>query len=264
MENTNNDYHVSFFKPVTSRARRNRNMVIKLVLVWAIAIFGFQIALKLLGKPTPEPALTEFNSVWTQVKDGNASEEELKTLANSVLQCLGKVYIKPDMKAALANAFNWSLFQVAGEELDELCHNVEVFNELKSSSENIANPEYIIARKKLEADVASIIGVSAEDTKIIAISFAINPDSKDEFTEENKVLVENYSKDEFTEENKVLVEKAMNLYMTHNRSFLTDFTFLGFPFHYFYSAVFLLILFVGLCWIYCVETDKIEKQEQMA
>ncbi|MBS4014153.1 MAG: DUF4212 domain-containing protein [Bacteroidetes bacterium] len=248
MENTNNDYHVSFFKPVTTRARRNRNMVIKLIIVWAVAIFGFQITLKLLGKPTPEPALTEFNAVWTDVKDGNASEAQLKVFANSVLQCLGKIYIEPDMKTALSNAFNYSLFQIAGDELDELCHNVEAFNELKSSSDNIADLTYIQSRKKLEADVADILGISTTDVKIIAVPFSINADMKDEFTAENQALT----------------EKAMNLYMTHNRSFLTDFNFLGFPFHYFYSAVFLLFLFVGLCWIYCVETDKIEKQEQMA
>jgi putative solute:sodium symporter small subunit len=248
MENTNNDYHVSFFKPVTARARRNRNMVIKLVLVWAIAIFGFQIALKLLGKPTPEPALTEFNSVWENVKNENASEQELKVFTNSVLQCLGKIYIKPNMKAALANAFNYGLFQIAGDELDELCHNVDAFNELKSSTENIADPTYIQSRKKLEADVAGILELSDSDVKIIAVPFVINAEMKDEISAENKVLV----------------EKAMKTYMTHNRSFLTDFNFLGFPFHYFYSAVFLLILFVGLCWIYCVETDKIEKQEPAA
>ncbi|RKX20065.1 MAG: hypothetical protein DRP35_06675 [Candidatus Zixiibacteriota bacterium] len=36
--------------------------------------------------------------------------------------------------------------------------------------------------------------------------------------------------------------------------------FLGFPFHYFYTAVFLLVLFVGLCWIFCFQTDRIYKK----
>ena len=42
----------------------------------------------------------------------------------------------------------------------------------------------------------------------------------------------------------------MKLYMTHNQSVLTDTSFLGFPFHYFYTAVFLLVLFVVLCIVY--------------
>lgn len=49
----------------------------------------------------------------------------------------------------------------------------------------------------------------------------------------------------------------MKLYMTHNQSVLTNAKFLGFPFHYFYTAVFLLILFVFLCWLYCVITDRV-------
>jgi putative solute:sodium symporter small subunit len=59
-----------------------------------------------------------------------------------------------------------------------------------------------------------------------------------------------------TEEDKTKVPATMAKYLIHNQSFLTDFKFLGFPFHYFYTAVFLLILFVGLCWIYCYRTDK--------
>ena len=51
--------------------------------------------------------------------------------------------------------------------------------------------------------------------------------------------------------------KIMELYLVHNQSFLTDFRFLGFPFHYWYTAQFLLILFVVLCLIYAVSIDKI-------
>ena len=46
------------------------------------------------------------------------------------------------------------------------------------------------------------------------------------------------------------LEDIMKLYMTHNQSFLTDSKVIGFPFHYFYTAVFLLILFVILCIVY--------------
>ena len=64
----------------------------------------------------------------------------------------------------------------------------------------------------------------------------------------------------FNDENKAVFEEAMGLYLVHNRSVLTDTKFLGFPFHYFYTAVFLLILFVGLCWLYCVRTDMYNRR----
>jgi len=54
---------------------------------------------------------------------------------------------------------------------------------------------------------------------------------------------------------------VMKLYLTHNQSKLTDTKFLGFPFHYFYTAVFLLILFVTLCIIYNVLIEWRLKKE---
>ena len=53
MEKPSEGYHISFFKPTTERARANRNMVLWLVTVWFVAIFGFQILLKILEKPVP-------------------------------------------------------------------------------------------------------------------------------------------------------------------------------------------------------------------
>lgn len=47
----------------------------------------------------------------------------------------------------------------------------------------------------------------------------------------------------------------MDLYLIHNRSALTDARFMGFPFHYWYTAQFLLILFVFLCLIYAKIID---------
>lgn len=52
------------------------------------------------------------------------------------------------------------------------------------------------------------------------------------------------------------IEAVMTKYLIHNQSVLTDTIFLGFPFHYFYTMVFLMILFVGICWLYCVATDR--------
>ncbi len=50
---------------------------------------------------------------------------------------------------------------------------------------------------------------------------------------------------------------VMEKYCSHPRGPLTDFTFLGFPFHYWYTAQFLLILFVALCMLYTIKIEKL-------
>ena len=52
------------------------------------------------------------------------------------------------------------------------------------------------------------------------------------------------------------IPSIMELYLVHNQNAFTDFEFIGFPFHYWYTAQFLLILFVVLCLIYAVVIDK--------
>jgi putative solute:sodium symporter small subunit len=54
--------------------------------------------------------------------------------------------------------------------------------------------------------------------------------------------------------------KIMKLYLTHNQSILTDTKILGFPFHYFYTAEFLLILFVSMCLFYSIRITQLQKK----
>ena len=247
MENNQNDYHVSFFKPVTEKARRNRNMVIWLVVIWATAVFGFQILLRIVEKPVPEPAYTSFLSVWDNVESGDYESSDLKVFANSVLGVLGKVYVKPLYKDALYNAFNWSVFQLAKEDAEKLGLLISNFRELSENSSNITDPDYVNAKNALEYEVSVMLGVGDNDPKRLVIPFVMSSESFDQFTETDKETT----------------EKAMGLYLIHNRSFLTDARFLGFPFHYFYTAVFLLTLFIGLCWAYCFITDRRQSKEPL-
>ncbi|HSV87378.1 MAG TPA: sodium/substrate symporter small subunit, partial [Bacteroidales bacterium] len=242
MENSQNDYHINFFKPKTLRARNNRKLIVWLLAIWATAIFGFQIALKIIGKPTPEPALVEFNTVWADVKGGQATQEQYKVFARSVLQGLGKIYLEPEYISAMSNAFSYSMFKVAGEQDYSLIQGIEAFSEMQRVSANITNPDYIKARLHLESIVVDILGLHPNDPRIIAAPFSLKPELAVEFLPENQNLT----------------EEALTLYMTHNRSILTDTKFLGFPFHYFFTAVFLLFLFVALCVIYCIKADKME------
>ena len=63
-----------------------------------------------------------------------------------------------------------------------------------------------------------------------------------------------------TSEEKEKLPQIMDKFLIHNRSVLTDTTFIGFPFHYFYTAVFLLVLFVGLCYLYAKQIERLNNQ----
>lgn len=247
MENNQIDYHVSFFKPKTRRNLKNRNMVLWLVIVWATAVFGFQILLRVIEKPVPEPAYNTFVSVWDNVKADNASVEELKDFANSLSFVIGKVYIKPEYQAALSNAFTWSVFEVAGDEKDHLNKVLTDFEKVQAESDDIFDPNYVESKEALENYIAQLLDIPQNDARKPILPFSV--DSK--------------KADSYAAENMKITEEAMSMYLIHNRSVLTDTRFLGFPFHYFFTAVFLLILFIGLCLTYCIITDRREAKEQL-
>lgn len=235
-----NDYHISFFKPTTERAKANRNKVLMLFLIWVVAIFGFQTLLKIVSKPTPEPAYSTFEKVWGSVQSGNASDAELKDFAKSTLQVLGKVFVDEATKASLGNAFSWSVYQLA-DKPESLLSDIKSFEARKEKIDDVTEKAYVVQKNELGKKVNALIGLDAKDPRS-----AIAP-------------LELVSTNVNTLENKEAVEAGMKKYLFHNRSFLTDTRFLGFPFHYFYTAVFLLILFVGLCWLYCIQTDRYNK-----
>ena len=83
MDESPNGYHISFFKPTTPQALANRNMVLWLVSIWVIAIFGFQILLRILEKPTPEPAYVSFQTVWANVENGSFTNDEVSQLGQA-------------------------------------------------------------------------------------------------------------------------------------------------------------------------------------
>jgi putative solute:sodium symporter small subunit len=248
MSNDSN-YHISFFRPTTERAKTNRNIVLLLVSIWAVAIFGFHFVMRAIEKPTPEPELVTFNSVWESVQTGNASEEELKQFANSALHVAGKVFIKTEHRNALDNGISWVSMQLADSAQKIALKNAAIsFNEASKNAESVSDQTYIKAKNELGGIAQQIIGVEPGSTLYHILPLEINAEGFDAFTDENKKIV----------------AAAMPLYMIHNQSVLTDTKFLGFPFHYFYSAVFLLILFIALCYAYCVMIDKYNKKMEIA
>lgn len=241
MNDTENGYHISFFKPTTERARFNRNLVVWLASIWFIAIFGFQITLKVIEKPTPEPAYTTFESVWDNIKAGDATATELQQFGQSTLSVLAKIAIEPDERAILANAMSWSLYSLIPDSLqNKFVSRITEFETLKAGITDIADEEYVEFKNLLSKMLSPRIGLSEFDvrTRILPL----------ELTAVNVTAL--------TDETLTRLPSIMAKYLIHNQSVLTDTKFLGFPFHYFYNAVFLLILFVGLCWLYCIRTDK--------
>lgn len=242
MDNSSNDYHISFFKPTTPQSVANRNMIVWFVCIWAVAIFGFQILLKVLEKPTPEAAYLAFEKVWDKVKNGNASEAELQIFAQSTLSVLGKTTITPNDKSTLDKALSWTVYQLSDPDQKIAVKNgIENLNSISGKIKSISDPQYLEAKNTLINLVSPIIAIDPKEIRAKILPFEL-------------VSLPQFILSDTDQE---AIAKTMSLYLIHNQSFLTDFKFLGFPFHYFYTAIFLLILFVGLCWFYCVRTDQI-------
>ncbi len=241
MESPPNDYRISFFKPATEMARLNRNIIVSLVIIWTVAIFGFQIVLKVLSKPTAEPAYLAFEQVWDRVSRGDASDGDLQVFAQASLSVLGKNFIDPEDRAALNNGLSWALFQLAGPEKGDMFkQQVEKFEKRTAEIENITDPAYVKARDELASLAAPVLGLSKGDVRSTLISIELSAGMMDAMSMESREAI----------------PAAMSLYLIHPQSFLTDGRVFGFPFHYFYTAFFLLVLFVGLCWLYCVRADR--------
>lgn len=245
MDPQQNHYHISFFKPTTDSARRNRNMVVQFVLIWAVAIFGFQILLKILEKPTPEPAYIQFESSWKNIEAGNPSVTDFQNAGQAVLSVLGKVAIDPGHRVVLDNAVSWMAFQISGSDgQNELQQTVADFESVAAGITDINDAAYMAEKDKLIPIMVDLFNLQPLDVRSKIAPLEVKSSLMESFNAE--------SRDVFVE--------AMGLYLIHNRSALTDVKFLGFPFHYFYTAVFLLILFVGLCWLYCIRTDLFNKK----
>jgi len=215
-------------------------MVVQFILIWAVAIFGFQILLKILEKPTPEPAYIVYETYWDDIQAGSTELINLQNVSRSALSVLAKVAIDPGHRQVLDNAVSWMAWNIADSvQKQRLIVVLNEFENIASITTNITDGEYVRLKNQLIPVFQEIFNLHTNDVrgKIAAL-------------EVKSSLMES-----FDAESMKIFEEVMGLYLTHNRSVLTDTKFLGFPFHYFYTAVFLLSLFVGITWLYCVRTD---------
>lgn len=247
--NSENNYHISFFKPTTDSARRNRNIIVQFVLIWAVAIFGFQVLLKIIEKPTPEASYLIFEEYWSQATGDSPSTVSRQAVGQSSLSVLGKIMIEPNHKNALSNAVSYMAYQIADStEKLELVANMHDFEEASAQMQVFSDPSYVASKAKLNTQLRKLLLLDDGDVRGEIAALEVHSGMTREFSEENRKLT----------------EEAMEVYLIHNQSVLTDTKFLGFPFHYFYTAVFLLVLFVGLCWMYCVRIDQFNKKYDIA
>ncbi len=251
METNTNQYNFSLFKPVSPYGKKNRNLIITLLIIWFVGIFGFQTLLLIFEKPTPEKALVSFETVWENVKTKKANDQEKMDLINSMVSVAGKSSVKPDDRIILNKALSYFVYSIISDS-DQvvLAEQVAALALTREKLVKAVDSEYA----RLQADLVKI------KTTIDAIAnekTGIDPTN-------NKEAILPYSlnatKDELTAENVEVLPKIMRKYLTHNQSFLTDAKFLGFPFHYFYTAEFLLILFVLLSLFYSIRITQIQKK----
>lgn len=251
MKTSDNDYNFSLFKPVSEYGRKNRNLILTLLTIWIVAIFGFQLLLLLLQKPTPEKTLITFESVWDNVKAGKATEQEKKDFVNSLVAVAGKSTVKPANKLVLDNALTWSVFSMVSDpEKGLLSGQIKELITIKEKLSKASDAEYAILQSeliKIKDTINSIAneksGIDPTNNKAVILPYNLNAEYK-----------------ELTAADIEALPKIMKMYLTHNQSILTDTKIFGFPFHYFYTAEFLLILFVCMCLFYSIRVTQLQKK----
>ena len=222
-------YEVNFFKPLSDHAKANKKLIVILGTIWAVAVFGFHFLMMLLNQPTPEKSFEIYQSVYPAVIEDDAATPEMKTdFAKSLLHVLGKnIAVKDNHKLVLKNFLTWTIGSMQPDSIKPA-----FFAEPDEST-------FELAAKTL----------NLQSTGFDKIMIDLLPNSL--------VKLDNKG---FPEEYKSKLPEIMELYLVHNQNFFTDFIFLGFPFHYWYTAQFLLIMFVVLCIIYAVAIDKANKK----
>lgn len=225
------EYDINFFFPRSPFAKDNTKIIASIVIIWALAIYGFHFLMKAIEKPTPEPAYITYESVWENVKSNTATDIEKKDLAKVYLTLLGK-YIELRDNAVLKKALTSTIYDILPEEQKEAF---------------IAATRQVVSDKKVNLDnVIDALGLAADNgfNKLLANVLPYGLDETFDGTPLDKESMD-------------MIPPIMDKYLIHFQSGLTDTKFLGFPFHYFYTSVLLLVIFCGLCWYYCVVIDKV-------
>ena len=218
-------YEVNFFKPLSDHAKANKKLILILATIWAVSVFGFQFLMMILNTPTPEASYNAFQSVWPQVVENDAATMEQKEVfSRSLLSVLGKnIALKEGDKELITKVLSHTLYTMQPD-------SGKVVFQAEPGKETVA---------------LAIHSLNLEPTGFDKILSDLLPMSL--------VQVE---PDMLDAQYKSALPGIMEKYLVHNQNVFTNFKFIGFPFHYWYTAQFLLILFVILCLIYAIVVDK--------
>lgn len=207
------DYNSNFFFPKTAFAKENNRLITIIIVIWALAVFGFHGWMKAVEKAVPEESHVVYMAAVEALKADTASVQQKQDVAKVYLTLMGR-YIQLRENADLQNAFTLLVKDLlpAGQAIDKKkTANIEAAINLKDGA--------------TDAILKTIVPFALTDAAAAKVDY-----------------------DKMT--------GVMNKHLVHYRSYLTDTKFLGFPFHYFYSAVFSMVLFCGLCIFYCAVADK--------
>lgn len=239
---SSDQYNFSIFTPRNKHGRKNRNVIFTMLAIWAVAVFGFQILLRVIEKPTPEKALTVFESEWPAATGVTGTQADYRAILTSLIMVKGKNTVSAGDQQLLSEAISTVLFRMVPDSLTgQVLEEVTALEVMHSDIAALKGQEYMDLKFRIQDASAGLIGMlepytgygtSSREAPILAAS-----------------LIKEYPVS-LTDPSLNRLPDIMKLYLTHNQSVLTDTKFLGFPFHYFYTAVFLLILFVVLCIVY--------------
>ncbi|HOO98106.1 MAG TPA: hypothetical protein P5180_01405 [Bacteroidales bacterium] len=250
---SSDEYNFSIFRPRNLHGRKNRNIIFTMLLIWATAVFGFQILLKVVEKPVPEKAYVIFESEWPVVLSGSMTGESAGRLMRSFLLVKGKNIVSSGDQKILSGAVNTLFYAAVPDSVEPVIINqVAKMKEMKAKLATVRDQEYLSTSSSIVESANLLSGETSKysgfENKSLETSILVN------------CLSETYQSS-FSEEELSRIPDIMSLYLIHNQSKLTDKHFLGFPFHYFYTAVFLLILFVSLCIVYNILVEwRLNKQ----
>ncbi len=252
MESTD-QFNFSIFRPRNLHGRKNRNVIFSMLLIWAAAVFGFQFLLKGIQEPKAENSLILFETVWPSALKGDIVPDDARTLLATMIHVKGKNIVKPADQELLNSAISSMMYGIISDTVKTQITGVLAdTRKLKS--------ELATARDQVYLDIKSEINIqSGRLISLLEPYTGFNPVSL-----EATILINSLKEDypqTLADESLTRLPAVMKLYLTHNQSKLTDTIFLGFPFHYFYTAVFLLILFITLCIVYNVLIEWRLKKE---
>ncbi len=222
-------YDFNFFKPTSAFARDNTRVITAIILVWAVAVFGFHVLMRVVEKPVPEAHYVTFEEIWPRIQDGTAGVSDHQAMARIYLNLMGR-FITLRNDDALRLVFTATVHDLLPADAREAFLSAVASGPAAAAS--ALAPAY------------AAIGVTPADLLGQVVPYAVTA----------------YDGKPLSASALETIPGIMEKHLIHFRSAITDARVLGFPLPYFYTAVFLLVLFVVLCIIYCKIIDQVAKR----